>query len=382
MVGAGVRVGQRHAKILADLPLVPDGCAEGPRVLEVLVEDENPRSRDGAGGHRVREQFAVGRRAGAARAIGHAAGPVGAAAGRQVQARDARVIEPRVSAEDLSARPVGVVGHAQPGLEHLPVGRDRPIGRKREAAPRVGHRRVVVDRVVGLVFRRDQTRLDLRLPPEPVVHGPPPVRLPGILQVHRQLVLWNGLRTCLTDAAVDARLLQVQQRPARRGVGEVGEEVVHRGKDVSAVREPDEGLHRVHPVPLGAELDQVVTLGDRHVVEHLDASVVVIDGQEERQAETKSAAEVHPRVGERPTCRRVRGVGTERRGSCPAVGARAVLSGVLEAELVRHSGRQIRRERQIARIRMVLLDPVGAAAPGVDVERAVVLLGPGVVVLE
>ncbi len=190
------------------------------------------------------------------------------------------------------------------------------------------------------------------------------------------------MRTCRTDAAVYAGLLQVQERPARRGVGEVGEEVVHRGKDVPAVREPDEGLHRVHPVPLSTELYQMVTLGDRHVVERLNASVVVIDRQEERQAEAESAGEVHPGVGKRPLRRRVRRIGTERRGAGPVVGPWAILSGVLEAELVRHHGRQIRRERQIAGIGMVLLDPVGAATPAVDVEGAVVLLGPRVVVLE
>src|SRR3989454_12414439 len=75
-----------------------------------------------------------------------------------------------------------------------------------------------------LVLRRDQTRLDLGLPSQPVVHGPPWVRLPGVLQVHCQLVLWNGLCACGTDAAVYTRLLQVQERSASRGVREIVQE--------------------------------------------------------------------------------------------------------------------------------------------------------------
>ena len=95
-------------------------------------------------------------------------------------------------------------------------------------------------------------------------------------------MLWDLLRTCGPDAAIDTRLLQIQERPGSRRVGNVPEEVGNRAEDVPAVREPDEGLHRVHPVPLDPELNQVVALRDRHVVKHLDASVVVIDGQKER----------------------------------------------------------------------------------------------------
>ncbi len=131
------------------------------------------------------------------------------------------------------------------------------------------------------------------------------MRLPRILDEEGQLVLWDALRPRLLNSiAACPRLLQVQQhRPDRacsgwtgthRGAAPVGafdvgvaeldeiEEALDRAEDPPRVGEPDERLHRLHPVPLAAQLDQVVPSSDRHVVEYLDPGVVVLHRNEKR----------------------------------------------------------------------------------------------------
>src|SRR5205823_3947515 len=64
------------------------------------------------------------------------------------------------------------------------------------------------------------------------------------------------------------------------------------------------------------------------------------------------------------------------------VRAGAVLAGKLEAELVEQRAAPGADERSGAGVRGVLLDGVRAASPRVDVEGAVFLLRPGVVVTQ
>src|SRR6266404_5097160 len=61
---------------------------------------------------------------------------------------------------------------------------------------------------------------------------------------------------------------------------------------------------------------------------------------------------------------------------------RPILAGILEAELVRRPRRQEGDEASVHGMRPILFQAVRAHAPRVHIERAVLLLGPGVVVLE
>ena len=117
----------------------------------------------------------------------------------------------------------------------------------------------------------------------------------------------------------------------------------------------------------------MVAARERHVVQHLQPGVVVLDREEERHPEAVTEGEVHPGVGERPACRRVDGT---------AVGPGPVFARDLEPELVRQARRQEGGEAAVDGVGPVALEPVGAAAPEVHVEGPVLLLGPGVVVLE
>ena len=109
------------------------------------------------------------------------------------------------------------------------------------------------------------------------------------------------------------------------------------------------------------------------VVDDLEARVVVLDRDEERHPEPVAAHEVESGVRQRP-----RLTGDER----AVVGTRPILARVLEAELVEHAARQRRRERPGHGVGEAPLHGVGAAAPRVDVECAVLLFAPGVVVTD
>ena len=61
---------------------------------------------------------------------------------------------------------------------------------------------------------------------------------------------------------------------------------------------------------------------------------------------------------------------------------RAILTRELEPELVVDVVGEIRDQAAVDRVRVILLDGVGASRPGIDVEGAVVLPGVGEVVLE
>ena len=114
---------------------------------------------------------------------GRADGAVGAAAGREIEAWNARVVEPRVGPEHLSAVPLRIVGDPEARLKHLPVRRGRAVGWEREPAARCGHRGVEIHVVEHGRGRCDRVGLDLRFPPQAVVDRPPGIRLPGVLDV-------------------------------------------------------------------------------------------------------------------------------------------------------------------------------------------------------
>ena len=154
---------------------------------------------------------------------------------------------------------------------------------------------------------------------------------------------------------------------------QVVEEAVGRAEDVAAVGKAEERLHRVHAVELQAGLDVVRAAQEADVVVELHARVVILDRDEERLAEAVALGEVEGRVGQRPAL-----AGDVR----SVVGARPVFFRELEAELVEQRRLQRRSQAADDSVRRVFLDGVCAASPRVDVERAVDLLRPGVVVAE
>ncbi len=99
------------------------------------------------------------------------------------------------------------------------------------------------------------------------------------------------------------------------------------------VRKADERLHRLGPVPLAAELEEMGAAGVGDVVEHLDAGVMVLNRQEERHAEPERVGKVHVGVlegvtpGEQRRRRRERVQG-------PLIRTRSVFARELEPELV------------------------------------------------
>ena len=191
-----------------------------------------------------------------------------------------------------------------------------------------------------------------------------------------------GLLQIDQDGSGDLRALGAGARGGRAAVGALHvpvplvdevQEALHRAEDVTAVGEADEGLGRLDAVPLDAGLDQVIAPGQGNVVQQLEAGVVVLHGDEEGHAEAVAVLEVHGRVREGPP-----GRGVDR----APVRARAILAGELEAQLVGRARRQQRDQAAVEGVGPVPLHGIGAPRPGVDVEGAVQLLGPGVVVLE
>ena len=91
---------------------------------------------------------------------------------------------------------------------------------------------------------------------------------------------------------------------------------------------------------------------------------------------------IHRHVRERTSRRRVRAVRAEQRRPGAIVRTGPVFARILEAKLVRRLRGEIGHETAVDGVGVIAFQPVGAAGPRVDVERAVFLLGPGVVVLE
>src|SRR6476661_6254693 len=109
MVGAGVGVAQPPGDPVRNLVLIAEGRSERAGILEIFVEHEHAGLERPAGGRR--EEFAViGGRGKDSDRVEEAvpeyrlpARTVGAPAARQVEARDAGVVEAGIRADDLLA---------------------------------------------------------------------------------------------------------------------------------------------------------------------------------------------------------------------------------------------------------------------------------------
>ena len=125
---------------------------------------------------------------------------------------------------------------------------------------------------------------------------------------------------------------------------------------------------------------------ERHVVDKLEPRVERrIDRQEERQSDPEAVREVHRDVGKRPAAQtlELRRAGRARPGQQRSlVPARPVLARPLDAQLVGERVGEQGAQAAVERVRLVSLDPVGRRPPGVDVEGAVHLLRPRVVVFD
>ena len=396
----GVVVLDEAREIASELAFGGHAAVVGARVLEVLAEDEDLRV-EGAAHLALRNEVRVGgdgaeqEREGAVAEERLATAAVGRAGRGEGEAGNPPVEHAAVHADDRAPVTLGIPGEPDPGLEHLPVRRDGAVRGEGLRARGRGHRLADERCVEDLARRGDHVGLLLALPAQPVLDGQVAAGLPLVLDEERDARLRDVLRARLFDAQpADARLLQVQKdgardaRPAGAGPGlgggavralhvlrvpRVVQEAVGGAEDVTAVGEAEEGLHALDRVELAADLERVPPLDDGQVVVELDPLVVVRNRDEERLAEAVAAAEVEGGVGQRPV------LAVDERA---AVRTRPVLPGELETELVEDHRREARDERTAAGMRVVLLDRVRAAAPGVDVERPVLLLGPGVVVAQ
>src|SRR6185312_14499963 len=100
---------------------------------------------------------------------------------------------------------------------------------------------------------------------------------------------------------------------------------------------------------------------------------VVVGGvqwDEEGHPDAILAHKINIRVGEGPAGARVDG---------SFVGPGSIFTSPLEAELVGHRRREDRRKASVYGVRVIVLQSVGAPAPGVYVEGAVLLTRAGVV---
>ena len=396
VVGAGMGVAQRDRHLVAEPPLVGDRRLEGTRVLEVLRKHVHvgvERPGDGR-----RQQAIVRGRAtedgdqGAVAEQRLPDRPVGAARAGEVQARNARIVDTRRAADDGSSIPLDVVGKPEARLEHLLVRRDRAIGRERVSVDGLSDERGEKH----LRRRRDRVRLDLRAPAQSVVHRPLGIGLPGILRKEVVLVLHDRLGARLVDRERrHAGELQIQHdrprdrrsagagtRVVRRPVGalhvagalrDVVDEPRHTVERHAAVGEADERLVGFRAVPLSTELEEVAAFREREVVEHLEPRVMVLDRQEERHPEAECVHEVHVGVLERrPRARVDRSV----------VRPRPVLARILEPDLVGRVGTKEGVQAAVDGVGVVALQAIGGRSPRIKVELAVLLLRPGVVVLQ
>ena len=142
VIGAGVGGADAGGEAGRDFPLVAHRSGEGPRVLEILVEDENVRAGRAhrAASGAARRRPAAGRGCGVSslfRKMVCPREPSVLAAARQVESRDPRVVEAGVGPEHLLAVALDVLRDAEPGLEHLVVGRDGAVAGELEGADRL-----------------------------------------------------------------------------------------------------------------------------------------------------------------------------------------------------------------------------------------------------
>ena len=157
----GTRMGEAHARGQPEpLALIAHRGGKRPRVLEVLVEHEDVRAGRGRRGRR--EQLAVVRRRTQyprQRAVPEqrlSPRAVGASGARQVEPRDARIVEAGVGPDDLLPVALQIVREAEPRLEHLVVAGNRAVAGELEGADRVRHRLADERRVEQPVDRGDQ----------------------------------------------------------------------------------------------------------------------------------------------------------------------------------------------------------------------------------
>src|SRR5207245_8920686 len=115
--GACVGVARRSREVGGDLPLVADRRADGARVLKILVEHEDVRVIRGRGGAEISVCGDDAERTRAPRDVTDR--PVRAAGAREVQARDARVVDPGVAPDYLFPRRIGIIAEAEARLERL-----------------------------------------------------------------------------------------------------------------------------------------------------------------------------------------------------------------------------------------------------------------------
>ena len=192
-----VNVGERR-EIRDQLALVADVAEVGPRIVEVLVEDEHVRDDPDCQSAR-RDQVRPGRRR-HAEAVEHAvaierlaAGAVGRSRARQAQTRDARV-------EDAGA------GANAPACHRCPdptrgQGAAATCSCPTESCRRTGNGRSCrgTPAIEQLIARRDHVGLMLRLPADAVRDRQVAGRLPFVLDEERRLDLRDRLRARLFD---------------------------------------------------------------------------------------------------------------------------------------------------------------------------------------
>ena len=402
----GVLVGEFGGQAAAQPALVAGAERPGLGQFEVPVDDRDvgqEGQRVGAvdllvdGGHGTQ-----GRRGGAAAKEELLEGAVRRAGPRQHQTRDAGDVGTGVQPQDVGAVARGVPDQTEAGLEVVEIVGDRAVRRETGI--------VDVGREVCALRFDQRVRVPGSLPAETEVQHDPVGRLPRVLEEESDLVDVEGLLAqVLRGDAGNGRGLQVEEdgsgdlRAGRAGAGgaarAVGaghvavalfheaDEAVHRVEDVAAVAEADELLADRRLVHLDAGLEQMVAEQRRDVVDQLPAFVgrVRADGQEERQADAEAVREVHADVGEGPaaeTLIRRRGRGRHARLQRPAVGPGTVLPRPLQPELVRRAVAEQGTQAEVDGVRVVLLDAVRGQTPGIDVEGAVHLLRPRVVVLD
>ena len=403
---AGPRVDEAGARDHAAPEVAVQAGAERPgaRQLQIAVGDLD-----------VRQERRRARRVDQAVDGGHRAEFRGSAAaeqdlleravGRPVlgedEHRDAGHVRSAVDARHGAAVAGDVPREPGPRLDVVEVVRDAAVGREAGVAE--------VRREEGVPRLDEDVRMPRPLPAEAEVQRHVSVRMPGVLHEQAQLVGPELLQPEAAggDAGHGRRLQVEEDRPrdvrARRAdaegaprsvrAGDVAvavfdeaDEAVDRVEDVAAVRHADELLLGAGPVVLEPRLEEMVAGGERHVVDELQPRVERrIDRQEEGQPDPEAVGEVHRDVGERPSAegRELRRAGGARPGQQRAVvPAGPVLARPLDTQLVGERVGEQGAQAAVDRVRPVPLDPVGRRPPGVDVEGAVHLLRPRVVVLE
>ena len=277
---------------------------------------------------------------------------IGRAGARQVQARDAGVVDSRAASQQGLVVALHIVGDAQAWLEHSPGRGDFAIGGECVCARCVGNRFANEIGEEDLVWIGDYIGLDLRLPAQTVIECELVRGLPTVLDKQSQFILGHILRARFFHAqAANAGLLQVDEDRAgdfrsfgtdARGAGaavgafDIGvalldevEKAIYGIEDVASIGKTDKDLRGCDAVPLNPGFDQVIALADGDIVEQLDAGVVVFDGNEEGHAKAIAVFKIHARIGKGPC-----GIGIVR----AAVGTGAIFAGDLKAELVDRAG--------------------------------------------